>query len=85
MSEFLREYIAADDAECGVFWKDIAGAILTWRAMNFGEDRSVADAAKAFNTSPSVIREAITVHAYWVFISGPDDDYTKQMIELDGE
>lgn len=48
------------------------------------EDVSVAQAADAFNVEPKLITEAVEWHG-WMYLSGPDDDYTKLMIEHDGE
>lgn len=41
-------------------------------------------AAKAFNTTPALILQAVEDN-YWTFVVGPDDDPSKQFIEHDGE
>jgi len=74
-----------DAAATGVKWCDLVTAIGIWTYCN--EDRetpTVAAAALAFNTTPEIIRGAVGGHP-WLFMSGPDDDPTKQTIESDGE
>lgn len=82
MGLFTKEQFAAAGDEAGVFMDGLSQALLTWTAM---QDRTVtvADAAKVFNTTPAIIREAIE-DAMWIAYSGPDDDPSKQPLELDG-
>ncbi len=82
MGLFTKEQFAGEGDEAGVFWDGLSASLITWTAM---QDRTmtVADAAAAFNTSPDVIRSAIE-DAMWIGYSGPDDDPTKQPLELDG-
>lgn len=83
MSLFTREQFGESGDDAGVFIEDLGRALVLWRAMQ-ADDKSVADAAKAFNTTPAVIREAID-EAMWIGWHGPYDEPTKQMIEVDGE
>jgi hypothetical protein len=45
---------------------------------------SVAEAARVFNVDPARVIEAVEIHS-WMYLSGPHDDYTRLMIEHDGE
>jgi hypothetical protein len=58
-------------------------AVQVWSTMQ-SEAVSVAAAARAFNVEPSRIIEAVNAH-YWMFLSGPEDDYARLMIEDEGE
>jgi hypothetical protein len=58
-------------------------AIQVWAICNGGMS-SVADAARVFNCDPARIIEAVDSH-YWMFLSGPHDDYARLMIEHEGE
>lgn len=58
-------------------------AVQVWASMQDGEV-SVRDASKAFNCDDQMIVEAVAQH-YWMFLSGPEDDFTKLMIEHEGE
>lgn len=80
---FSRDQFAYPNDEAGVFIDDLGRALVTWSGMQ-EQIMTVADAADAFNTTPEVIREAIE-EVMWIFVVGPDDDPTKQRIELDGE
>lgn len=84
MSLFERPMFANTGDDAGVFMEDLARALQTWAAMNYGKKHTVAEAAEAFNTSAAVIREAVD-EGYWMIWHGPDDDPTKQVIELDGD
>ena len=48
------------------------------------EQVTVRSAADAFHVTDAVIVKAAQEH-YWLFVSGPSDDPTKQIIEMDGE
>jgi len=61
----------------------VAIAIQVW-SMFQTETCTVRQAAIAFNVDDAQIRQAVEAH-YWMFIDGPDDDPTKQTIELEGE
>lgn len=80
---FTRDQFADDGDDAGVFIDGLGRALVTWSAM---QDRTmtVADAAITFNTTPEIIREAIE-NTMWIGVYGPDDDPTKQKLELDGE
>lgn len=58
-------------------------ALQVW-SMFQNRDTSVAEAAKAFNCDPLRIIEAAQDHE-WLFLSGPGDDYTRLLIQHDGE
>jgi hypothetical protein len=45
---------------------------------------SVAEASSAFNVAPQRIIEAVEFHN-WLFLTGPREDYSKLIIEHDGE
>ena len=73
-----------DDGKIGVSL--FGNAVQVWAIMNANSGRptTVATAADAFFVSPLMIIEAIEAHA-WMFITGPDDDFTKMQIEHEGE
>jgi hypothetical protein len=73
-----------DDGKVGVSL--FGNAVQVWAIFNAnaGNPTSVADAAVAFAVHPVMIIEAINDHA-WMFITGPDDDFTKMQIEHEGE
>ncbi len=60
-----------------------ANAVQVWATY---QDRpcSIKDAAEAFNCRPQKILDAVEGHP-WLFVSGPDDDHAKMMIEHEGE
>ena len=84
MSLFGRDQFVEEEHEAGIHMDRLGTALVTWAAMNYGKKQTVAEAAEAFNTTADVIREAIGC-AMWITYVGPDDDPTKQTIELDGE
>ncbi len=45
---------------------------------------SVRTIAEIFNVTDDVVRKAAD-EAYWLFLTGPIDDPTQQMVEADGE
>lgn len=59
-------------------------AVQVWSLLQQRIDVTVAEAAESFNVTPKTIREAVTDH-FWMFLTGPDDDATKQIIEHEGE
>ena len=59
-----------------------SNALQVWAALNF--PCSVEQAAKAFKAPATAIIEAVEF-APWMYLEGPDDDYTKLMIEHEGE
>ncbi len=61
-----------------------ADAIATWSIFQNRERVTVAEAAVAFNCTPRMVREACNGNC-WMTVSGPDDDFTKQIIEHEGE
>lgn len=85
MALFEREMFAHEDDETGVFMLGLARALQTWAAMQDRETVTVAEAMDAFNTTAAVIREAVNDGGAYVFLVGPDDMPSKQLIELDGE
>lgn len=60
-----------------------SGAVQTWSVMQ-NRPTSVADAAAAFNVAPTRIIEAAE-NNHWMLLVGPRDDFTRLMIEHDGE
>jgi hypothetical protein len=86
MSEQLerQDFIDDDRGEAGLYFNDLATAIQYWSICQNRTTTTVAEAATAFNLSPAVVKEAVESH-YWMLISGPDDDFTKMVIEHDGE
>jgi len=81
---FERHQFATEGEDAGVFIGDLGRSLVTWAAMQDRYPLTVAEASIAFNTAPDVIREAID-ETMWILWTGPDDDPTKQLIELDGE
>lgn len=84
MALFERSQFADPDDNAGVFIDCLGRALVIWTAMQDRSPVTVAEAAVAFNTTPEVIREAVE-DASWISVEGPDDDPTKQRLELDGE
>lgn len=79
---FDREQFAKDGDEAGVFIDCLGRALVTWTAMQ-DHSTTVSEAAKVFNTSVEVIREAVE-NATWIDIDGAEGDPDKQYLELDG-
>lgn len=78
-------FFADPGDEAGVFFDDFVVAVGVWSWMQQGDvPPTVRAAAQAFCVTDDVIRKAIDAHP-WCFLSGPDDDATKQLIEADGE
>jgi hypothetical protein len=59
-------------------------AVQVWTVMQNRSGVTVAEAAAAFNCTPRMVRAAVDEHA-WMDACGPDDDFTKQTIEHEGE
>lgn len=66
----------------------VSSAIQFWSVQNFDSETkrhpSVQATADAFKMTVEDVRAAVAFH-YWMFLSGPDDDATKQFIEHEGE
>lgn len=79
----MRDMFADPDDDAGVFMSQLGHALVTWTAMNMQADNgrymTIHDAAKAFNTTPEVIVEAVA-DAMWI---GVEKD--GKTIYLDGE
>jgi hypothetical protein len=73
-----------DDGKIGVSL--FGNAIQVWATFNTkaGLVATVGGAALAFSVEPQMVIEAVNAH-YWMFITGPDDDFTKMHIEHEGE
>ncbi len=73
-----------DDGKVGISL--FGNAVQVWAIFNAnaGKSTSIADAAEAFSVDPLMIIEAVNAH-YWMFTSGPHDDFTKMKIEHEGE
>lgn len=61
----------------------VANAIGVWTSFQ-QRPSSVAEVARVFNIDPIRVIEAVEQHA-WMFLQGPQDDYTRRMIKLEGE
>lgn len=61
-----------------------ASAVQIWSIWQPRSHVTVAEAAAAFNCTGRMVRAAIEEHP-WMFANGPDDDFTKQIIEHEGE
>jgi hypothetical protein len=77
MALFTREQFAKTDDEAGVFLDALGRALVTYVAMQDRTDVTVHEAAKAFNTTPEIIAEAVE-DAAWISVMG-------DTLELDGE
>jgi hypothetical protein len=90
MSLFTRDKFLTpaeeQDEEAGIRIGDLGRALVIWVSMNeeSGGKISVAQAAKGFNTTGDVIREAIE-NAAWIDYDNSTADPEKQFIEVDGE
>lgn len=84
MAVFTRDFFSSPRDDAGVFIDGFGEALMTLVAMQDRVGVTVAEAAMAFNTTPEVVREAAG-GAAWISVEGPDDDPTKQRLELDGE
>lgn len=91
MSEFFasNEFDDGWDADEGKPGKSfVANAIQFWSMQNFDSEAkrcpSVRETALAFKMTDTDVCAAVE-HHYWMFITGPDDDPTKQFIEHEGE
>lgn len=60
-----------------------ARAIQVWSSSQL-RPTSVSEAARVFNCDPARVIEAVTWH-HWMMLAGPHDDYTRLMIEHEGE
>jgi hypothetical protein len=85
MSEIVLydNILAVDSNEAGICWDKLGAAISCWAFMQ-SRPVSVADAARAFNTTPQIAEEAVG-HWAWTFISSESDDPEEQIIEHEGE
>lgn len=79
MGLFTREQFAKPDDDAGVFLDGLGRALVTWVAMQDRTDVTVNEAAKAFNTTPEIISEAVE-DAMWIGINDSDG-----VFYLDGE
>jgi len=61
----------------------VGNAIQVWAAFQ-DNSPSVAQAAASFNLEAIRVIEAVEAH-YWMFLEGPRDDYTRLMIQQEGE
>lgn len=77
MALFTREQFAKSEDDAGVFMDGLGRALVTWTAMQDRYPVTVHEAAKAFNTTPEIIAEAVE-DAMWISVMG-------DVLELDGE
>ena len=61
----------------------LGNAIQVWSILQAGKT-TIRQCAAAFNLDDAQVRAAVEEH-YWMYISGPDDDPEKQLIEHEGE
>ncbi len=65
----------------------VATAIQVFTVFNagrLGRELTVREVGDAFNLDDGQVRSAVEAHP-WMYLSGPDDDATKQTIGHDGE
>jgi len=77
MGLFTREQFAEPNDDAGIFINDLGRALVIWATMQGRYPTTVHEAAKAFNTTPQIITEAVE-NADWIYIVGDN-------LELDGE
>lgn len=73
--------LTADEA--GISLSELAGAVQVWSLLQPGPT-TVGEAASIFNVMIGTVRAAVDGH-HWMFLSGPSDDPSKQIIEHEGE
>jgi len=61
----------------------VAQAIQVWDMFNPGE-HTVREIGEVFNLDDAQVRQAVEAH-YWMYLDGPDDDPTKQIVQHEGE
>ncbi len=83
--EFASEY-DTDTGKPGIGL--VSQAIQFWSIQNFNSQTkkspTISDAAIAFRMPTAAVKEAVE-HHYWMYIEGPDDDPTRQVICHEGE
>lgn len=66
----------------------VANAIQFWSTQNYNSETkrfpSVRETAVAFKMTDADVRTAVEAHC-WMFLEGPNDDPTQQLIEHEGE
>lgn len=77
-------FVDEDSSEAGVLWDHFVTALHVWSWMCDGDQATVRVAATEFQVTDDVIHAAVNEYP-WMFIDGPDDDATKQLIGHDGE
>ncbi|NTG86187.1 hypothetical protein G6L15_08515 [Agrobacterium rhizogenes] len=79
-----EEWNHEDDGKVGIML--FGNAVQVWAIFNTEASKptDVASAATAFAVEPLMIIEAINDHP-WMYIEGPDDDFSKMLIEHEGE
>lgn len=91
----MSDFFASDEFEDGYDTNEgkpgiglVASAIQFWSGQNYDSERkrcpSIRETAQVFRMTDADVRAAIAWHP-WMFLSGPDDDPTKQFIEHEGE
>lgn len=75
----------ADPDEAGIHFDEFVSALQIWCVLNWTEATpvTVRRAARAFRVTDDVIRRAVE-QGYYMFLRGPGDDATRQIIEVDG-
>ena len=75
-----------DGEEPGIPWDNFMTALQVWSFMRgeFSKPTSVRHAATEFGVKDEVVRAAVEEHI-WMFLTGPDDDATKQFLCHEGD
>lgn len=81
---FTADMFRSEEDDVGLGLAEFGNALSAWSWMQ-KRDVTVAQAARAFNTSPELVIKAVADHP-WMFIVGADDVGPElQFIEHDGE
>ena len=80
---WTQQCFEPDEGEAGLHESDFRQALQTWCFMQ-NRPVSVREAAIVFNVADAMVCKAVNEHA-WLFLSGPDDDMSRLIIEHEGE
>jgi hypothetical protein len=80
------EILSDESEEAGIHQEQLSIAVSVWSWMQAGEKPpTVAAAARAFNTTPAIIRVAVLAHPWMLLSPRQEPDPEQQHIEHDGE
>lgn len=82
-----RSYFVADSDTAGISWRAFIDGLYAWTILQhekLGAAPTVREASEAWHVLDGTIIAAAG-EVYWMSVEGPDDDPTKQKLELDGE